>query len=242
VELSRRLGLSQSRLSEIEQGKGSFTAEQLLAILKLFNVPVTHFAAARRTNAELQNALARLGANHLIESQDALPSDRLEKVATVIREVLAAADSPRHITSLAPVLVRNIDRVKVRKLQAELSEIGLERRLGWLIDNTLAAIRSELAHELPRKWNALYRRAEIVLSNSLHSSSSRARDGRASTRRLSRPSPPGNVDILDPDILSAKTLAEVQGASSSISQRWAIVTGLQPADFIEALRAARVAD
>ena len=44
AELSGRLGLSQSRLSEIERGQGSFTAEQFLTILKLFNVPVTHFA------------------------------------------------------------------------------------------------------------------------------------------------------------------------------------------------------
>ena len=70
AELSGRLGLSQSRLSEIERGQGSFTAEQFLTILKLFNVPVTHFASARKPSEELQNALARLGADHLQESQD----------------------------------------------------------------------------------------------------------------------------------------------------------------------------
>ena len=236
AELSRRLGLSQSRLSEIEQGKGSFTAEQFLAILKLFNVPVTHFAPARRTSADLQNALARLGANHLIENRDVLPSDRLETVANVIREVLVSPDSPRHITSLAPVLVQNIDRVSLRKLQAELIEVGLERRLGWVIANTLEAIRSELAHGLPRKWTVLYRRAELVLSNFLESST-RARARRASTRRAST-----SIDILDSDILSTKTLDEVQAASSGLSQRWGIATGLQPEDFIEALSAARVAD
>ena len=40
AELSKRLHLSQNRLSEIERGAGSFTAEQLLVILKLFNVPL----------------------------------------------------------------------------------------------------------------------------------------------------------------------------------------------------------
>src|SRR5262245_3590350 len=59
AELAEHLHLSQNRLSEIERGGGSFTAEQFLAILKLFNIPVTHFAAARRRDMELQNALAR---------------------------------------------------------------------------------------------------------------------------------------------------------------------------------------
>src|SRR5262249_18893316 len=72
AELSKRLGLSQSRLSEIERGQGSFTAEQFLTILKLFNVSVTRFASARKPSTELQNALARLGADHLQESQEVL--------------------------------------------------------------------------------------------------------------------------------------------------------------------------
>lgn len=61
ADLSKRLGLSQSRFSEIERGQGSFTAEQFLEILKLFNVPVTHFAPGQKgSGSEIQNALARL--------------------------------------------------------------------------------------------------------------------------------------------------------------------------------------
>jgi hypothetical protein len=182
-----------------------------------------------------------LGASHLVENEDTVPSDRLEEAAGVVREVLASAESPRHVTSLGPVLVRNIDRISLRKLRAELTELGLERRLGWLIANTLAAIRSELAHELPRKWTVLYRRAELILGGFLEQSTP-SRDRRAFTRRAPRPSPTGSLDILDSDILSTKTLDEVQAASSPISQRWGIATGLQPEDFIQALRAARVAD
>src|SRR5262245_35987584 len=43
-ELAARMGLSQGRLSQIERGDGSFTAEQFLLLLRLFNVPVSHFA------------------------------------------------------------------------------------------------------------------------------------------------------------------------------------------------------
>src|SRR6266542_4569294 len=98
AELSKRLGLSQNRLSEIERGQGSFTAEQFLTILRLFNVSVTHFAAERKPSEELQNALARLGASHLQESQEVLPSDLLDEIETVVREVLFSAESPRHVT------------------------------------------------------------------------------------------------------------------------------------------------
>src|SRR5687768_17386784 len=73
AELAVRLGMSQSRLSQVERGEGSFTAEQLIEILRLFNVPLDQFIPAPDPDAELQNAFARLGAFHLRESPDVLP-------------------------------------------------------------------------------------------------------------------------------------------------------------------------
>lgn len=228
AEFSGRLGLSQSRLSEIERGDGSFTAEQFLVILKLFNVPVSHFVAAEKgIDAELQNALARLGAGHLQEDADVLPSGLLDQVADVVREVLVAADSPRHVTALAPVLVRNVERLSLPRLRLRLAEVGAERRLGWLVANILAALEHVRLTDLPRKEAQTYRRAKVVLGSFL--------DGW-------NPSDPGlgAPDILDHDILSARTLAEVRAANSTISQHWGIVTALQPTDFFEALEASRV--
>jgi transcriptional regulator with XRE-family HTH domain len=46
AELAERLDASQARLSEIERGDGSFSAEQLLTLFKLFNVGPDHFAPA----------------------------------------------------------------------------------------------------------------------------------------------------------------------------------------------------
>ena len=48
AELAKKLGLSQSRLSELENGAGSFTAEQLVMLLQLFNVTLADFAPRRR--------------------------------------------------------------------------------------------------------------------------------------------------------------------------------------------------
>src|SRR5690348_810508 len=88
-DLSKRLGMSTSRLSEIERGGGSFTAEQLLLLMKLFNVPASHFAGPERGEhgARLYNALARLGARHLQESETT-PSERLDETHDVIREAI----------------------------------------------------------------------------------------------------------------------------------------------------------
>src|SRR5262245_44974135 len=123
AELARQLRLSQSRLSEIEHGAGSFTAEQFLLILKLFNVGVSHFAGARPSERELglQNALARLGAVHLQEGDDVLPSERLEDVNDVVRETLIAGVA-RQITALGPVLIANIDGVNLTRIHARLAE------------------------------------------------------------------------------------------------------------------------
>ncbi|RLB53962.1 MAG: hypothetical protein DRI34_12695 [Deltaproteobacteria bacterium] len=231
AEFARRLGLSQSRLSEIERGAGSFTAEQFLTILSLFNVTVTDFAPelASDPEAELQKALTRLGATHLRENENVVPSEFYDDPGVVVRETLVVG-SPRLLTALGPVLVLHVDHIQLRKLHARLAELGLERRLGWLIDNVLEAIRSELKHALPRLWTKRYRRAAIVLDTFLEYA-------RASSPKQSNDAV--GPDILDPSIRTKRTLEEVKAASSPISRRWNIVTGLQPEDFLHALGEAR---
>ncbi len=228
AELARHLDLSQSRLSEIERGDGSFTAEQFLAILRLFNVTASDFATALAgPRSGLQNALARLGALQLQESANVLPSERLSDVSAVIREVIVSSQLPRQITALAPVLVSNVDQVTLERLFAQLVDAGLERRLGWVVENTLEAIRRELPG-LPAKtaWRRPYHRAQVVLASFLE------------FVRLD-PDRPRAPDVLDEGIRSQRTLEEVRAVSSAISKRWGIVTALQPDDFVEALRGAR---
>src|SRR5260370_15629677 len=89
AEVARRLQLSQSRLSEIERGAGSFTAEQFLTILKLFNVTASDFVPERRVrSSELQNALARMVARHIRERTEIAPSERVNDRSEGIRETL----------------------------------------------------------------------------------------------------------------------------------------------------------
>jgi transcriptional regulator with XRE-family HTH domain len=233
-ELAEKIGLSQGRLSEIERGDGSFTAEQLLLLAQLFNVALTYFApkeqASSTAHAVVQNALVRLGAPQLQESDDVLPSERLEEATRVVKEALVVG-APRLIVALAPVLVQQIDRVSLPRLWVELRELGLERRLPWLAENVLTAMRSQRTTDMPRELAARYRRAETTLQ--LWIEGARARSSIAQSM---------GEDLLDTTIRSAKTLEQIRSDRSEISQQWGIVTGLQPSHFAEALEAARAGD
>jgi transcriptional regulator with XRE-family HTH domain len=228
ARLASDLGLSQARLSEIERGGGSFTAEQLLTILRLFNVGVSHFDTAAKAGAarQLQNELARLGGTELREL-DILPSEIVDDVNEVVREALIEGDS-RHLTALAPVIVRNIDRVKLEKIYGDLHWLGFERRLAWLAENILHALRDDAA-KAPRPWKGWIARAGAVLQRFVH---------------FARNSPPSVADAppdyLDASIRSAKTAADIAARASEISKRWNVVTGLEPTDFRDALEAAYV--
>lgn len=230
TQLAEALGLSQNRLSEIEHGKGSFTAEQLLAILKVFNVSLDSVAPHDAgTASELQNALARLGAVHLAESPDVLPTERLKAALGVIRETLASAETPRQIAALAPVIVNHAENLSLARLRLELKEVGLDHRLGWVLDNTLDAIRVELEGDISGEWDRKYRRALCLLSDFLAESGGKGWKPRGGVRE----------DVLDRGIASGKTLEEVRAASSKASRKWGIVSRIQAADFAEALRASR---
>lgn len=223
AELAHMLDISQSRLSEIEHGKGSFTAEQLLVIAKLFSVPLNQFGTPVSIGDELQNGLAMLGASGLVESTGVLPSDRLREVMAVVRETLVAADSPRHITALAPVLVNNIDNLNLWKLRMQLAEVGLDRRLGWLLQSIREALGHQLGRSLPQAVRRRYLKAQTQIDTFIET-------------QTWQPFPFG--DLLDRDIRSEKGLQAASTERSEIAKKWGIVTRLRTEDFVEALRAA----
>lgn len=233
--------MSQSRLSDIERGTGSFTAEQFLLLLKLFNVTVGDFISEPgATDLRIQNALARLGAPHLHESIGVLPSEQIEDIHDVVREALVDG-SPRIISALAPVLTHNARRLNLPRLSSDLERIGMEHRLAWVVENTLAAI--ELFHAEPgsksREWARRDRMAEVVMQHFLKTQhflkAIPASDGGGGASTIA-------PQILDGTIRSSRTLREVQASASAISRRWGIITTLQPQDFLQALRAARAGD
>ncbi len=225
AELAQRLALSQARLSEIERGLGSFSAEHLLELFRLFNVDASYFGSAPPESAsQLQNALARLGARHLVESERVLPSQRIAEAHDVIVEVLVDTKNPRLLTALAPVLVARVDELQLDVVASRLEPLGLSHRLYWLIDNTLAAIKKVLEDKLPIQRARELRRAQVVLETWL--------EPRLSKKKATR------KDVLDPTIRSQATLKDVERARSTLSRRWGIVSLLAVDDFVTAIREA----
>jgi transcriptional regulator with XRE-family HTH domain len=226
-DLARRLGLSQASVSNVERGTRSLTAEQFLEVLRLFNVPATAFAPpeADHEASELQNALARHGATHLRESDQIVPSERYQNVTAVVRDVLADGD-PRLVTALAPVLVKNVDRLNLHKLELELADAGLERRLWWIAQSVLDAVNETLAAPPGGRWARLLRRAQVVLEAYVDHVS-QTRDPKDFPVR----------DLLDRTLRSKRSVRAVAAASSKSARRWRIVTSIQPTDFRQALNA-----
>jgi transcriptional regulator with XRE-family HTH domain len=222
--LARKLGLSQARLSEVERGDGSLTAEQLVEVLRLFNLRLEDLVGAPPVEDELQSSLARLGALHLREVSSVLPSERVASVRAALRETLLAPRDARLLLALAPVLVANIDGLNLHVLHDEISRLGFPARVPWLVDNIRAALDLHPSGRARAGW----RRATTVLSDFLarHPPPSEA---------ASRP------DHIDGAVRSARTLAQVREGSSAISQRWGVLSELQPSDFADALAAADAA-
>jgi transcriptional regulator with XRE-family HTH domain len=217
------LHITQGRLSELERGKASFTAEQFLTILRIFNVPASEFVPPSGTaEAELQNAVARLGARHLLELDHSLPSERFREAHAAVREVLVDARSPRLIAGLAPVLVEHADTINLAKLALELNVVGLERRLFWLAENVHEAVRLAFRKQPQPARARQLRRARLVLSQFLQAPSPRHRK-------------PDTIDLLDKSARSEDTIHELQAEASAISKRWNIATALQVSDFYDAL-------
>jgi len=225
-ELALQLGLSQPQLSLIERGQASLTAENFLRVLRIFNVGIELFAARPEENEDpLQNALARHGAAHLVESEAAVPG-HLNEPLEVVWEVLRNPTSARHITALVPVLIANIDRISLRELATRLTQQGRQARLGWLLDSLALAI-TEAGPSQHTADQRSARRAVLTAQLMLDS-------------ELLKPPPASHpIDPLDPDIRTTKSMDRVFTEASPEARRWRIATSITASDFADALKAAR---
>lgn len=231
-ELGNILGISQSSMSEIELGKGTFTAEQFIQILKFFNVGVGQFdPSPGDPGGAIPKALAAYGATHLAEDPNLLPSEHLARVDDVIRETLVEGENARAVTALAPVFLRHIGQLNLHKLFVQFKDLHLENRYGWLIDNILEAILISLQDAPHRGQLLALRRAENVLQ----AHRERIDLNGASTNQI-------HEDWLGFPVASSKTKNEILKNLSGVSKRWNIVTTLKPEDFAKAIRESYVPD
>lgn len=220
-ELADRLALTQPRLSEIERGRRSLTAEQLLRLLQLTNTSVLRFLAeVPSKDAATQNALIRFGASHLVANQQA-PAGPDDPTSLVV-EVLSAAPPPRHVVSLAPVLVRSADSISLAEVAHRLRREGRSNRLGWLVESIRAAIDAQPSRDIPERLELA--RAATLLE--LFEQGAIVRP----------PSAEFPLDVLDRDIRTLETASRVFDTASPAARRWRVATRLTHEDFSRSLR------
>jgi len=154
------------------------------------------------------------------------PSGTLEHAQQGIRGVSLAGRNPRHITALAPVFVAQLHQVHLPRLWAEFIQLGLSQRLGWVLENTLEALR-----QIPRPADLgtarRYRETETALQLFLESIQA--------TAKQTHDTPPW--DVLGVSAPSPRTRAALEQQSSPLSTKWNILSPFQVQDFVDALKA-----
>lgn len=221
AELGEALGLSQARLSEIERGQGSFSAEQLLEVLERFNVSIAEFLPHADPDDALQNALIQLGAAHLRHASGVAASGRPIAPDDALVDTLLRARAARLVTAWAPVLVHQGEAVSLPAVRARIAAVGREQRLGWLLENVRAALATT-PPTASAAWRRMAARATAVLDEEL--------------AHFPPPDEHRALDLFDPTVRSATSRELVwQERASPISRRWRVVSELQPEDFREAV-------
>lgn len=230
AELARILTISQPQLSQVESGKGSLTAGQLLLLISRFNLTAADFLPAQKRpeqrDDELQNALVRFGAKHLREIPDLPASSRYVRADDVILDTLIAPVSPRFVTALGPVIVHNIDFIVFPRLFQRLHEIGREARLIWLFQclETATEIHIEKSH-LSRERTVLYREVHRALGGMLAILKS----------IVERNKKEFIEDILISRVTGAKSLERLRSNRDQPALDWNILTDIKAEDFYREL-------
>jgi transcriptional regulator with XRE-family HTH domain len=245
-QLARQLGVSQAWLSYVEKGEGSLSAEQFLEVLRIFNeIPQSFDLAQRDPETEFQRALAQQGAGHLFQDARVLPSGLNQDIEATIREVLLDGRNPRQITAIAPVLVRQHDRIDLKRLWARFVDYRLENRLGWVLESVAEAL-GQITPGLSSYRARPLRKAEAALRNFL---AIRQPEHPEAFRHLEiGPEAPKSptpeqarilslLDVLGDKSLSWKTLRNLWASADAPSRRWGIISSLKTQDFCDALQA-----
>jgi transcriptional regulator with XRE-family HTH domain len=229
AELAGRLGLSVSRLSEIERGDGSFSAEHLLVIFELFHVGPEHFPprsdGCDPVIGSLQIALHRLGAVHLTSVENAVLRQEHERAAPVVQGVLIEHPSARFLTSLPPVLIARADQISFPSVQHAVVQAGVPHRWGWLLEHFVDALDAVQGGVGSVRWRRASKRAQTVAESFLPS--------------VPRPEEDAPYDLLDPDLRSTSGVRDAEERASGIDRRWRVLSRLRTVDFVQPLEVLR---
>ncbi len=229
AEFARFLNITQAGLSHIESGKSSLSAEQLIFLIEKFNLSFDDFVKRKKVlpEQELQNAMAKFGAAHLVEIPNIVVSETLLDVNEVIYEVLARAYHSRLIAHLAPVVVKNATAIEFLKISDRLIPIQKQNRIWWFVEKTYDAVRERLLdNNFNKVWQKYYQDAERLL----------LRNKGAGEALKAFKYAPSLFDILDDELISQGYVTKAKERSDDCAKKWGIITSLKTKDFYEALK------
>lgn len=224
AELAEQLQLSQNRLSELERGQGSFSAEQMLLLMQLFNTHISYFYEKPPIQEDteslaIQNFLIPKGAFHLREHTGVPPIEDLQDVEDGLFRVLGNPKDPRLVTALCPVWIWSIDALNLIRVVNTCQDKNLVQRVLWLLDNIEVALHET---KLSGRWKKAASRAQIaihLLEDHLGN-------------------PPQQPDLFDSHIRTQKSIDLLLQTRHKSAEKYNILTSLRPEDFTTALREA----
>lgn len=224
--LAHILGLSQSRYSEIEQGKGSLSAEQFLIFMREFSLSFELFnKKGGQTPLNLVKlALKKWGAIHLASDESGLIHTNLYNLYATMTEVLVGYPQKDLICALAPVIIMNRDIINFDALGMKLYDIGLDGRLWWLTEAILWALRDRQKWFIPRELKDIYGESEEILTMK-----SKAANAFFSLRKAYP------TDVLDDDIKTLRVLEKVRLERDTLASKWRLITRIRQEDFSKTL-------
>lgn len=213
--LAAELGVSQAHLSNVERGRASFTAEQLLYLLRRFNLGLETLLPVVDEGAAAQNALLHHGAWHLAHIP-AAGAPRYQNVNDLVVHVLCVPE-PRHVTALLPVFLHSVRRISLPSVQEGLSQAHVAGRLRWFLDMVKAAVGPQ--QSIPPRYQLPAREVLMVIELAAHAAVLES----------------DHIDAFDPSIRSVQTARELLAEGDPISKRHRIATSLRVADFVDAM-------
>lgn len=224
--VAQLLGLSQSRYSEVEQGRGVLSAEQFLTFMREYNLSFEPFCKkeGQKPIQSAKLALKKWGATHLEEDEVGLIHTNLYDLYATIVEVLVGYTQKDLICSLAPVIIKNCQKINFDAMGMRLYDIGLDGRLWWLVESVIWAIRDRLKWFITREIKEMYSEAEEILTMK-----SKAANAFFSLRKAYP------TDVMDEDIKTTRVMDKIRLERDALASKWRIITRIKQEDFSKTL-------
>lgn len=224
-DMAQIVELSQSRLSELEGGKGSLGGEELLFLVQEGYLDLYDMIEQREPidQENLQTRLQKqLRPRQLLQKRLSFQSRQEEM--DLMSEVLVCASQASMITDLVNLVVHHGQWLNFDAMAMKLYALGIDGRIWWLVEGSLWAVRHRLRWHLPAHISQIYKRANDLLVIKSKTSN------QFFSLRKAAPE-----DILDGDLIRAELVEKTRVNRDALASRWRMITSITLQDFAQSL-------